>query len=522
MISQKSLDSITLIIVLLLLLVITTGITQLIVGGTAFFHLSNLMLRIVNILFGVTIILIIIVLVLENDDPVRTLAWILLLLYIPIAGFILYLFFGRNWRKTRLFNRKEITDEDHLDRIFRGHPGTAAKENGSELQQKLCRLLDSNSKAIITKNNCVEIISDTNAALNQICAAITAAKKHVHIEYFSIANDATGNRVKDLLIRKAREGIQIRFIYDDVGCWNLGRKFKDELKSAGVMFEPFMPVWLPILNSRLNYRNHRKLVIVDGIQGFLGGLNLGDKYMGKSKYFGYWRDSLVKLEGTSVTALQANFCADWFFVSKQNLLTEEIFSTLIPPAERLAQIGSDIPVQIATSGPDTDHASILQVFFTAISNARTTIRITSPYLILNGSLLMALKTAALSGVRVQIILPGRADHFLVWWASKSYYRELLEAGIEIYEYQSGFIHAKVLIVDDEVLSIGTVNMDLRSFNQNFEITAMVYDAGTATQAITQFDVDRGQSLQIGLEEFQNRSLLKKALESICRLFSPLL
>ncbi|MBW6514601.1 MAG: cardiolipin synthase [Candidatus Syntrophosphaera sp.] len=480
------------------------------------------MLKVVNFIFGITIVLIIVVLVLENDDPVRTLAWILLLLYIPIIGFILYLFFGRNWRKTRLFNRKELADKDHLDRIFREYLGSLELNAGSDLQQKLCRLLDTNSKAILTKKNSVEIVSDTNAALNDICAAIENAKKHVHLEYFSIANDETGNRVKDLLIRKARQGVEVRFIYDDVGSWSLGYKFKSELRSAGVMFKPFMPVWLPILNSRLNYRNHRKLVIVDGERGFLGGLNIGDKYMGKNKYFGYWRDSLVKLRGDSVTALQADFCLDWYFVSKQNLLSEEAFRQFLPEARMKVEGSPDIPVQIAASGPDSDHASILQVFFSAISNAKRSIRITSPYLILNSSLLMALKTAAFSGVNIQIILPGRADHFIVWWGSKSYYRELLEAGIEIYEYRSGFMHAKVLIVDEEVLSIGTVNMDLRSFNQNFEITAMVYDAGTAIQAITQFEIDRGQSLQIDLEEFQNRSVVKKALESLCRLFSPLL
>lgn len=522
MISQKSLDSITLIMFLILLLAIPFGITQLVFGGTLFTHVSAWMLRAVNIIFGITIVLMIIVLVLENDDPVSTLAWILVLLYIPVVGFFLYLFFGRNWRKSRLFNRKGLLDAfslDDLEALFAPLPeGTAL----SELQGKLSRLLDKNSKAILTWKNQVEIVADTNAALDLICAEIAKAEKHVHLEYFSISRDATGTRLKDLLIQKARQGVEIRFIYDDVGCWDLGPKFKSELKQAGVLFVPFMPVWIPFLNSRLNYRNHRKLVIVDGQAAFLGGLNIGDKYLGKNKYFGYWRDSLVKLSGESVMALQAIFLTDWYFVSKQNLLTKDTFANYasLPLQEQSSH--ATIPVQIAASGPDTDHASIMQVYFAAISNARRSIRITTPYLILNGSLLMALKTAALSGVKIQVILPGKADHFIVFWGSRSYYRELLESGIEIFEYQAGFMHAKVLIVDDEVLSTGTANMDLRSFNHNFEITAMIYDPQSTAQALLHFQEDIQQSRKIVLEEYKTRSLLKKGVESLCRLFSPLL
>jgi cardiolipin synthase len=328
--------------------------------------------------------------------------------------------------------------------------------------------------------------------------------------------------LKELLIRKASEGVEIRFIYDDVGCWNLGPRFKAELRKAGVQFVPFMPVWIPFLNSRLNYRNHRKLVIVDGSIGFLGGLNIGDKYMGKSKYFGYWRDSQVKLRGESVMALQAIFLMDWFFVSKQNLLTRESFANFAQLPEPSSQEELYKPVQITASGPDTDHASIMQAYFCAISNARRSIRITTPYLILNGSLLMAFKTAALSGVKIQIILPGKADHFIVFWGSRSYYRELLELGVEIYEYQAGFIHAKVLIVDDELLSTGTANMDLRSFNHNFEVAAMIYDESITAQALEHFAEDMSKSRKVVLDEFQRRSIFKKGVESLCRLFSPLL
>jgi cardiolipin synthase A/B len=521
-ISQKSLDSVTLIMLMLLFLLIPVGLIELFFGRALISNLSHYMLHTVDILFSVTIILIIIVLVLENDDPVHTLAWILVLLYIPLLGFVFYLFFGRNWRKSRLFSRKGLKDEIQLDQIITHFSLDNTDSKLSDLQQKLCNLLANNDKAILTDDNTVEIISDTNAVLDKICTSIQNARKHVHLEYFSISKDDSGLRIKDLLIRKAREGVEVRFIYDDVGCWNLGHRFKTEMRAAGVQFIPFMPVWLPFINSKLNYRNHRKLVIIDGETGFLGGPNIADKYFGKTKNFGYWRDTSVGLRGESVTALQAAFLTDWYFVSKQNLLKPENFVKYAPLLSNTEATQTGIPVQIASSGPDTDHASILQVFFAAISNARHSIRITSPYLILNSSLLMALKTAAFSGVKVQIILPARLDHFIVFWGSKSYYRELLETGIEIFEYQPGFMHAKVLVVDDEVLSIGTVNMDLRSFNQNFEITAMVYDVFSARQAAIQFDADREQSRKIELDEWIKRFVLKKALESVCRLFSPLL
>lgn len=514
--------------ILLISILLTASVLQWITGGQFPLVFSNLAQKLLNIIFGVTILLMIVVLVLENDNPVHTLAWILILLYLPVLGFIFYLFFGRNWRKTRLFNRKGLADAINLHELWPSE-GESYRKDLPPLAGRLVDLLDSNSKAILTCRNRVDIIPDTNAALDIICADIEAARKHVHLEYFSIEADKTGTRVKDLLIRKAAEGVEIRFIYDDVGCWNLRPSFKRELRAAGVMFVPFMPVWIPFLNSRANYRNHRKIVIVDGQLAYLGGLNIGNKYLGLSRYYGYWRDSVVRIEGEGAVTLQAMFLTDWYFVSKQNLLTRQIFPKYVPPDSSLparhSQCDSaeeNLPLQIAASGPDTDHASIMQAYFAALANARKCIRIVSPYLILNESLLMAIKTAAMSGVSVQIVLPGKPDHLLVWWAGRSYYRELMDAGVRIYEYQNGFLHSKVLIVDDEVLSIGTANMDLRSFNHNFEVTAMVYHPATAVKALHQFEVDLAASREIVLANHLRRNIFARTMESVCRLFSPVL
>jgi len=520
-ISHKFWDGLMLVFLLLLsVLLVTAGIELIIqgsIGAGMFSHLTN---QVLSILFASTIVLMIIVLVLENDNSIRTMAWILVLLYLPVVGFIFYLFFGRNWRKNRIFNRKELDDSVNLNELFGRQDQSVVDDCPMEnlLANKLVRLLECNSKAILTHNNRVQIIPDTNQALDLICDGIRNAQRHIHLEYFSISNDSTGSIIKNLLMEKAHQGVEVRFIYDDVGCWSLSTRFKRQLRKAGVKMVPFMPALIPWINSRLNYRNHRKLVVIDGVKGYLGGLNIADKYLSKHKRFGYWRDSLIFIEGEGVCSLQALFLTDWYFVTRKNLLTKDYFYR----DEGLDNSEQLIPIQIVASGPDSDHSNIMQAYFAAIANALSSIDISTPYLILNESLLTALKTAAMSGVRVRIIVPHKADHFIVFWGSKSYFQELMEVGVSIFEYQRGFMHAKVLIIDSEIASIGTANMDLRSFNHNFEMTAMIYDPDTVAIAVRQFEDDIAQSKQIILEEFSHRPLLHKTVESVCRLFSPLL
>lgn len=521
LVAQKVLNTVTLILALLLSLLLIASLIQVIVGGDIVQTFSRMTLSVINIVFAVTIVLIIIVLVLENSSPVHTLAWIMVLIFLPIVGFVFYLFFGRNWRKTKLFNRKGLQDAMQLDELSGKYFSQQSCPVKPGLESKLRKLLERNSKALLTCSNSVEVISDTVESFSRLVAGISAATRHIHMVYFSIANDATGKLLKDLLIEKAKRGVEIRFIYDDVACWRLPQSFKQSLRKAGVRFVPFMPVWIPFLNSHMNYRNHRKLVIVDGSTAYLGGLNIGDQYLGKTPYFGYWRDSLAVLRGDCIYSLQAIFLLDWFFVSKENLLDPQKFEHYIDRSDH-GDSRSHCPIQIVASGPDSNHANILQLYFSAISNAEQSIRITTPYLILNDSLLMALRTAAISGVKIQIILPGKPDHFMVFWGSRSYFQELMEVGVEIYEYQKGFMHAKILIVDDEVLGLGTANMDLRSFNHNFELTALIYDDRAVRQALHAFNADIAASRQVDLQEFQKRNLIQRSKESLCRLFSPLL
>lgn len=520
-VSHKALDTVLMVLALLSSLLVVASAIQLLRGGDIFLTFTQFTMQVIYVIFAITIVLIILILVLENASPVHTLAWIMVLIFLPIVGFVFYLFFGRNWRKIKLFNQKELIDSNILEDLDSHFPRFASKHLQDGLEHKLHRLLKNNSKAILTINNQIELISDTSDAFEAICDSIQEAKRHIHLEYFSIAADSTGNYLKDLLIQKARSGVEVRFIYDDVACWRLPLSFKRELRTAGVRFVPFMPVWIPLLNSRMNYRNHRKLLIVDGEIAYLGGINIGDKYLSKDAYFGYWRDSLAVFKGQCILSLQAIFLVDWFFVSRENLFLDDGYRYYICE-DSITNIGKVSPVQIVASGPDTNHASILQLYFSAIASAQYSIRINTPYLILNEALLMALKTAAISGVKVQIILPSKPDHFIVYWGSHSYYSELLDAGVEIYEYQRGFMHAKILIVDDEILGLGTANMDLRSFNHNFELTALVYDDVLVDKASDAFSKDLSHSRRISLDEFEQRGLVKRSKESICRLFSPLL
>lgn len=518
--TNKFWDSIALIIMLLVSLVVIASLIQLLFGGTILETFNRLTLRVINILFGVSIVLIIIIVVMENGSPSTTMAWILVLIFLPVVGFVLYLFFGRNWRKRRMFGKKSNIDSLLLDHFYR-HVSLPIQASAAEgLASRLNQLLQNNSKAVLTYINSFTLSSDTAEAYELILKGIAEAKRHVHLEYFSIANDETGKRLKDLLIRKAKEGLEIRFIYDDVGCWNLPGHFKRELRRAGVQFLPFSPVWLPLINSRLNYRNHRKLVVVDGQKAFLGGLNIGDRYLGKNRYFGYWRDSLAVITGEAALALQAIFLTDWQFVSGQKLMQAERIADYLPylrtkPVTR-------IPIQIAASGPDSDHAAILQLYFVTITSARFSLDISSPYLVLNESLLMALKTSAIGGVKIRILIPCKPDHFMVYWASRSFLNDLLDAGVEIWEYRRGFNHAKLMIVDGEVLLIGTANMDLRSFNHNLELTATVYDRQICSQAASAFENDLAYSSRLNKEQFNTRSVAQKSKESLCRLVSPLL
>ncbi|MBN2829948.1 MAG: cardiolipin synthase [Candidatus Cloacimonetes bacterium] len=470
-----------------------------------------------NIINAVTAIFVISVIILENSNSSRTLAWILTIIFIPVGGMILYLFFGRNHKRRKMYLLKEISDNREMVSLLESNiyqSNRAIHYLTEAFQIKIAKLLINNSKAFLSFENHLEIYQDGVETFRSIHKQLKLAKHHIHMEYFSISDDETGRAVKDILIKKALEGVEIRLIIDFVGSFFLKKEFIKELLQAGVKVKKFSPTVFPYIHSRLNYRNHRKIIVIDGLCGFVGGLNIGDSYVGKNKYFGYWRDTHLMLNGEAVKSLQAIFMMDWLFVTKEKLFELEYFPQ--------ANIVNYSPVQIVSSGPDSDWDSIMQVYFSMIAGASSSIKITSPYLVLDESLKMSIKTAALSGLDVQIIIPGKADHQIVYWGTQSYIEELLEAGVKIYSYKKGFIHAKVLIADEVCASVGTANMDIRSFKHNFEVNAILYGREAVHLLTNQFKHDLRDSEQIVLEHFEKRSSISRVRESVSRLFAPLL
>ena len=387
-------------------------------------------------------------------------------------------------------------------------------KHNPDIRGKLIPLLLNNTQSPITVNNSCKVLNNGNETFEEMLKAIDLAKNHIHMEYFIIRESVIGDLFREALIKKAREGVEVRLIYDAVGSWNLKKSFFQPLTEAGIIVKPFLPVTLPLFGNRLNYRNHRKILIVDGKVGFLGGLNIGDEYLGKDKKFGFWRDLHLKIQGEALYVLQAIFLMDWFFVSK-----EEIDATRYFPPQ--GHCGEQL-IQIASSGPDSYWQSIQQAYFVAIAAAKEYVYIMSPYLVPDESILMALKTAAISGIDVRILLPGRPDHYTVFWASRSHFMELLEAGVKIYEYQKGFVHGKMILVDDLLTTIGTANLDIRSFQLNFEVNAFIYDRDLCIEVKEEFMKDLGDSQQVDKYDYRKRKLPHRIKESLARIFSPVL
>ncbi len=470
--------------------------------------------------------------ILENRDPARTVTWLLIFILLPGIGLVIYAILGRNMRKRKLFKTQKLASSireekvfENLERIEEIANTEQSTINTNQLlnehiedysKKRVISLLLNTGKLPFTTNNKVSVYIDGNQKFKNLLEDIKNAKNHIHLEYFIIKDSEIGRELKDLLIKKSNEGVKIRILYDDVGCWRFWfyRKFFNEMKEKGIEIVAFLPAKFPLTGGKLNYRNHRKIAIIDGKIGYTGGLNIGDEYMGKNKKFGYWRDTHIKIEGTSVYMLQMIFLTDWYYTTKEIITEDKYF----PSPQRC---GNSM-VQIIASGPDSDWESIRYAYFSAICQAKKSIYIETPYFIPDESILIALKSAALSGVDVRIVFPKIADHKIVNNASYSYFDDILKSGGKVYLYTKGFIHSKIMTIDDKIASTGSANMDLRSFMLNFEINAFIYDKEIVERMNKDFFEDLNNSEELTLDEFSKRKLGKKVRESIARLFSPIL
>jgi cardiolipin synthase len=425
--------------------------------------------------------------------------------------------FGRNFRKKKLFQKKAMIDEQTFLKIEGNRFEEPEKPHFLEEHQlRLYKLAQRLGKSPVSSKTYSEVLTNGVETFPRIVKELKQAKHHIHLEYYIVRNDEIGQDIKRVLIHKAKEGVQVRFLFDAVGSWKLSKDFIVDLRNAGVEIVPFSPVRLPFLNHKVNFRNHRKIIVVDGVKGFVGGLNIGDEYLGKNKQFGFWRDTHLFLHGEAVRSLQLIFLQDWYYMTGEALLTT---SYLTPAIKSGVGYGG---VQLIAGGPDNEWEVIKNLFFEMIASAKKSIWLATPYLIPDVDILSALRIASLAGIDVKIIVPKRPDKRIVFYASRSYFPELLEAGVQVFEYEQGFMHSKFLIIDDDLASIGTSNLDMRSFHLNFEVNAFLYQSDSIKSLVEDFLNDLEHSTSIKYEEFKKRPLSQRMIESLSRLLSPLL
>lgn len=473
--------------------------------------------QVLNLVMSIVALFIAILIFFENRHPSTTITWLLVLILFPLIGFILYLLIGRNYRKKKLFKQKALQDE----RAFSELQGSRVLNERmfakmGDDHQLLFRLAHKLVKTPISFQSRSEVLTDGEETFGKIIECLQQAKEYIHLEYYIVRDDQIGRKIKQILIDKVKEGVEVRFLYDAVGCWQLPSKYIEDLREAGVQMVPFFPVVFPFLNNKINFRNHRKIIVIDGKYGFIGGLNIGDEYLGKDDYFGYWRDTHLFVRGEIVRSLQLIFIQDWFYITNEKLLSEKY--TSVEVLNTLNTSG----IQMVAGGPDHEWEVIKNLFFAMIVSARKSIWIASPYFIPDDDILSALKIASLAGIDVRLLVPSSPDKKIVFYASRSYFPELLEAGVRIFEYQKGFLHSKVVIVDGELASIGTSNMDMRSFHLNFEVNAFLYRTESTQQLVRDFENDIEVSTELHAHTFKNRSFFERVIESTSRLLSPLL
>ena len=464
-------------------------------------------------LYAYTIISTISVLLLENRNPAKSLSWLLVLLFIPVAGMFFYLLLGQDYRKKKIISKKSIRSViDRPVASFDIHKLDTTLMN--ESQRNLIKMLYRNSESAGYAFNKIDLFTDGVSTFNAAFEAIRQAKDHIHIEFFIFDDDKISNQLRELLIQKAKEGVRVRMIYDYWGSFNLTKRYLKSLKEAGVYIRPFLPFrWRISRSSKINFRNHRKLIIVDGKTGFTGGLNVADRYIYGNK-LGNWRDTFVQMEGSVVHGLQLLFMVDWYFVDQKLIDGPEYFPK--PP-----KYDQNL-VQIVNSGPDSDWEAIMQGIASAIATATKYIYIQSPYFMPTDVLATCLQMAALSGVDVRLMIPARSDSRLTDESTCSYLEAQLDAGVRVFRYTEGFLHSKAIVIDDFVSIIGSCNLDERSFVQNFEANAFIYDSATGMKLKELFLNDINNSEELSREIWANRKRRQKLKESFARLFSPLM
>lgn len=449
----------------------------------------------------------------DNKQPEKTMAWILVLCFMPIVGIIFYLFFGQNTRK------EKVISERSMDLLMKRSMLEFAEQENLHIPRRnrpLMKLFTNQNWALPFKDNEVSIFTDGYEFVSTLLYNIGQAQDHIHLDTYIIEDDPLGNLVADALIDKARQGVEVRLLYDDVGCWRVKDRFFNRMKAAGIQVYAFMPVRFPAFTGKVNYRNHRKLCVIDGKVGFIGGMNIALRYV-KGTARQTWRDTHLCIRGGAVYAIQRAFLVDWYFVSR-TLVTDRRYYL---PVDKT--INNNCLTQIVTSSPVSPWPDIMQGYVRVLLQAHRYVYMESPYFLPTEPVLFAMRTAALAGVDVRLIVPRHGDAKLVEWASRSYLMEVIEAGVKVYLYEPGFNHSKILVSDDNLSSCGSTNIDFRSFENNFEANAFFFNEGMALRLKKVFLTDQAQSTLVDdVSYFIKRPFLQRLLESLVRLLSPLL
>lgn len=484
-----------------------------IIWDTVLFLYEHLL--IINCILSVVIIFF------QRKNPTSVWTWLLLLYFIPILGFILYLLIGGDMHKRKMFRTKEV--EDQIHEAIRSQETSIRTKTLQEEYPSLKKYSDlvyynlESAGSMLTDNNRIRIFTDGNEKFDALLEDMRKAKKSIHIQYYIIKDDVLFARIKEVLCEKAEAGVEVRILYDGMGGRFVRRKCWKKLHESGIHTAVFFPPLFGRLNLRINYRNHRKIAVIDGRIGYLGGFNIGKEYIGLDDKFGYWRDTHLRIEGMAVSGLQLRFILDWNYAARENLLQEddEYFTA---SEETIGSSG----VQIISSGPDSALQNVRNNYLRLINKAERSIYIQTPYFVPDEAVYSALIVAIYSGVDVNIMIPCKPDHPFVYWATYSYIGDLVMAGAKCYTYDNGFLHAKGLIVDEEVLCYGTANMDIRSFKLNFEVNAVVYDKKEAEKMVEAFRRDLAVCTRITKEIYTSRRLIVRLKEQVSRLLSPLL
>ena len=478
------------------------------------FSFYILLLYIVQFIVAITIIF------LERKSPSSTIAWVMIIFILPVAGMVLYFLFSQNYTRRKLFKltdrEKEFVENPLLDQVAKMKDGVFEYSKPEEETWKsLISLNQAFGKSYLTQDNNVEILNNGISMFDFLLNDIKYAKESIHIEYFIVKNDDTGKKLLRALIDAAKRGVQVRFLVDALGTSKLDRNLVKEFeKFGGRIAYFFSPKYIKI-NLRFNYRNHRKIVVIDGRIGYAGGFNIGNEYLGKKKKFGHWRDTHIRMKGQAVSDIDARFILDWRMTSKEKLGLEQAYYDFAVPV-------GNTSMQIVSSGPDTDNQEIKHAYLKMINSAKKNICIQTPYFVPDQSIFTAIQTAALSGVDVKIMIPSIRDHIFVYWATYYYCGLLLKAGVKIYIYDAGFLHAKTISADGEVCSIGSANFDIRSFRLNFETNAFIYDCKVTAEMDKYYQEDLEQCRELTAEIYKKRSWTIKLREGIAKLLSDIL